>query len=168
MPKITMIRPEKWLNRAKDITVFIDDKEVGNVDEQNDLRYDVSPGKHIVLIKNKWGAESNPLEVDLSDNEDKVIMMSNSKYLFMAFLIVASIATFIYSHLRGYFDIDPNSLHDIIFMIGMYLLIFALFFRKNFLKLKEVGVSKESKEEEKAKLLRKILAVEKKDVLYDV
>ena len=166
MPKITIVRSDKWLRQEKGITIFIDDKEVGNIDMIKDLNFDVSPSKHKVLIKNKWGAESNLLELDLSDNEDRTIKMWSSKYVFPAFLVVASIATIIYSSMRASFNIEPNSLNDLLVLIFMYLFILVLFFRKNYLKLREVGVSKDITKHER--VIRKIMADDEKDVLYDV
>ena len=143
MPKITMIRPEKWRNKAKSITIFIDDKEVGNIGLEKKLHFDVSPGKHKVLIKNKWGAESYPLEVDLSDNVDKDILMTNSRYAFLFVLIISSALTIIYSYMRNFFNIVPNSFNDTLALLFIYLLIFFLLFRNNYLKLKEVLIYKE-------------------------
>ena len=131
-----MIRPASWHNKAKSITILIDNKEVENTDTAKELQFEVTPGKHKVMIKNKWGAESNPLEVDLSDNEDKFILMTSSKYTFLAFLIFASIATILYSSLRDSFNIDPNSFNDTLVLLIIYLSIFFLFFRKNYLKLR--------------------------------
>ncbi len=168
MPKIKIVRPDKWLRQEKSISIFIDNKEVANIDKLKELHFDVLPGKHTVLIKNKWGAESNLLELDLNNNKDRTIKMWSAKYVFPAFLIVASIATIIYSSLRASFNIEPNSLNDMLVLIFMYLFIFVLFFRKNYLKLREVGVSKETKEDEQARLIRKLMAVDEKEVLYDV
>lgn len=143
MPKIIIARPDKWLRQEKSITILIDDKEVGNIDMIKELNFEVTRGKHTVLIKNKWGAESNLLELDLSDNEDRTIKMWSSKYVFPAFLVLAAIATIVYSSMRVSFDIEANSLSDTFALIFIYLLIFFLLFRKNYLKLKEVGISKE-------------------------
>ena len=148
MPKITIVRPDKWFRQEKSLTIFIDHKEVGNTDVIKDLDFEVSSGIHNVMIKNKWGAESNLLELDLSNNEDRTIKMWSSKYIFPFFLILATITTIVYSSIRELFDIEPDSLNNTFILILMYLLIFVLLFRKNYLKLKEVGVSKEEIEVE--------------------
>ena len=141
-----MIRPDKWRNKSKNITIFIDDKEVGNVGIQKNLHFDVSPGKHTVLIKNKWGAESKPLEVDLSNNEDKAILMKSSKYILLIVLIIASSLTIIYSFMRTFFNIEPNSFNDTLALLIIYFLIFFLLYRKNYLKLKELVLFEEGVE----------------------
>ena len=150
MPTITMIRPAKWHNKTKNITIFIDDKEVGNIATETSLDYDVSPGKHTVMIKNKWGAESKPLEVDLSNNEDKAIKMTSSKYALLIVLIIASSLTIVYSFLRDFLNIDPNSFKDTVALLSIYILIFFLFYRKNYLKLKEGVIFKEGARAETA------------------
>ena len=132
-----MMRPHKWRDKAKHITIFIDDKEVGTVGMQQNLNFDVSPGKHTVMIKNKWGAESKPLEVDLSNNEDKAILMTSSKYVLLSVLVIASTLTIIYSFLRDFLNIDANSFKDTLALLSIYILVFFLFYRKNYLKLKE-------------------------------
>lgn len=132
-----MIRPYKWREKAKNITIFIDNEEVGTVGKQKNLHFDVTAGKHTVMIKNKWGAESKPYEVDLSNNEDKAIMMKSSKYVLLAVLIIASSLTILYSFVREYFNIEPNSFKDSLVLIVIYMLIFLLFYRKNYLRLKE-------------------------------
>ena len=138
-----MIRPDKWRNKEKSITLFIDDKEVGDIGLEKNMHFDVSPGKHKVVIKNKWGAESKPLEVDLSDNEDKAILMTNSKYVFLVVIIISSALTIVYSYMRAFFSIIPNSFNDTLALLFIYLLIFFLLFRNNYLILKEVVVHKE-------------------------
>ena len=152
MPKITIVRPDKWFRQEKSLTIFIDHKEVGNTDVIKDLDFEVSSGIHNVLIKNKWGAESNLLELDLSNNVDRTIKMWSSKYIFPFFLILATITTIVYSSIRSLFDIEPDSLNNTFILILMYLLIFVLLFRKNYLKLKEVGVFKEEIEVEQVGL----------------
>lgn len=137
MPKITMIRPDKWHNKAKSITIYIDDKEVGKVGVENNLHFDVTPDKHKVVIKNRWGAESPPMIVDLSDNKDKALLMTSSKYVLLLVLIIASTLTIIYSFIREYFQIEPNSFKDTLVLLFIYLLVFFLFYRKNYLKLKD-------------------------------
>ena len=152
MPKITIVRPDKWFRKEKSLTIFIDHKEVGNTDVIKDLDFEVSSGIHNLLIKNKWGAESNLLELDLSNNVDRTIKMWSSKYIFPFFLILATITTIVYSSIRSLFDIEPDSLNNTFILILMYLLIFVLLFRKNYLKLKEVGVFKEEIEVEQVGL----------------
>ena len=149
MPKIKMIRPYKWRDKRKNISIFIDDVEVGTVGILNNLQFDVTPGKHKVLIKNKWGAESKPLIVDLTNNEDKVILMKSSKYALLFVLIIASSLTIIYSYMRGFLDIKPNSINDTFALLFIYLMIFFLLFRKNYLKLKETVIFEEGVKVEK-------------------
>ena len=77
------MRPYEWYNQKKNIKVFIDNEEVGAVGIDNTVHFDVSSGKHKVVLKNRLSNGSQPFEVDLSNNEDKIIRMSTFKYLWL-------------------------------------------------------------------------------------
>ena len=138
MPKITIVRPYEWSNQRKNINVFIDDEKVGSVGIESTVHFEVSPGKHKVVLKNRLSNGSQPLEVDLSDNEDKTIRMSTFKYLWLSG-IVAGIAIYtINKFLISFSDLESITSLAVVFAVVLFFLLF--FSSKYAIKLKEVEV----------------------------
>ena len=138
MPKITIVRPYEWTNQRKNINVYIDDEKVGSVGIDSTVHFEVSPGKHKVVLKNRLSNGSQPLEVDLSDNEDKTIRMSTFKYLWLI-SIVAGIAIYtINKFLISFSDFESITSLAVVFAVVLF---FLLFFSSRYaIKLKEVEV----------------------------
>ena len=137
MAKITIIRPYEWNNQKKKIKVYIDDKQVGSVGIEERMSFDVSPGKHTLKIRDQWPGRSTSIEVDLKDNQDKIINMSTYKRRFWAPFLIALLTTMGYSIVRSLLNIESNWSIDIpviAFMIAVTLLVFTK--TKNF-KLEE-------------------------------
>ena len=124
MPKITIVRPYEWTNQRKNINVYIDDEKVGSVGIDSTVHFEVSPGKHKVVLKNRLSNGSQPLEVDLSDNEDKTIRMSTFKYLWLI-SIVAGIAIYtINKFLISFSDFESITSLAVVFAVVLFFLLF--------------------------------------------
>ena len=63
MPKITIIRPDEWVNQAKHINIFIDGEKAGRIGINQTVHFDLSVGKHKVELRNRWLGGSKPLPI---------------------------------------------------------------------------------------------------------
>ena len=77
MPRITIVRPHEWANQAKNINIYIDGEKAARVGINQTVQIDLSPGKHKIVLKQRWAGGSKPLVVHLSDNDDKTLKMSS-------------------------------------------------------------------------------------------
>ena len=146
MSKIIIERPYERVNKRKNINVYIDNEKVGTVACDETVHFDVSPGKHKVVLRNNWTSGSKSLEVDVSMNEDKTIRMSSFKYGWLFAFVVAFCIHFIYLLLNKQFNLESMISVDVymLLFISLVLVIILLFFRKHDLKLKEVDGSREA------------------------
>lgn len=170
MAKITIIRPYEWNNQQKNTQIYIDGERVGQLGIDQTAQFEVLPGKHKVVLKQRWAGGSKPLVVDLIDNEDKTIKMSSFSYGFLVapflYIIVSSFYHTVFTS-TGFLDyLFGNAL----VVILIYILLYFTMFRTRFLKLEEVEVkpSKKITKEEQARLIRKIMEADERDGLYDV
>ncbi len=137
MPKITIERPHEWANQSNYINIYIDGEKVGAVAYADTMNFEITPGKHIVVTAKMKSIKSKPLEVDLSNNEDKIIRISTCKFwvlLPLAFTMILAII-FLILFLVLHFEYYILMVLFIALPIPLYK---ATFGRKNNLKLKQV------------------------------
>ena len=139
MAGITIERTNLWYSQRKNIYVYIDKKKVARTTPIERLEIEVSSGKHTVADNNFWAGGSKIIEVDLIENEDKIINMSSFKYTFLAALVGGFAVFLSYSFYRSYFDVEANMTAELIVLL-LILIIFFLVFRKIFFKLEKVEV----------------------------
>lgn len=170
MAKLTIIRPNEWVNQAKSINIYVDGKKAGTIGIEEIVRIDVSTGKHKVVLKNRWGGGSKPLAIDLCDKENKAYEISSNQYTVLTTPFFIVIASVLYHGLMSIFDLQSNLLSTIVGLGLIYLLLFMQFYSRYFMTLKEVKIdeSKKKTKEEQARLLRKIMALDEKDEVYEV
>ena len=53
MPRITIERPYEWANQQRNTYVYIDGERVGQVGIDQTAQFDVTPGNHTVVLKQK-------------------------------------------------------------------------------------------------------------------
>lgn len=80
MPKITIERPYEWQNQRKKIDVYIDNSKVGSVGVNETVQFGAEAGKQTLTLKNLWPSPNTSIEVDLSDNRDKIIKVKSYKW----------------------------------------------------------------------------------------
>ena len=138
MSKISIIRPIEWANQKKNSNVYIDGNKAGRVGINKTAQFDVSPGKHKVLLRNNWLGGSKSVEVDLSRHEEKTIKMTSLKYGFLVPLVVAFFVDIIYSFMKVYFNWENSFLLNLIPVLLISGLILIPLLRHYFLKLEVV------------------------------
>ena len=169
MPRVRIARPYEWANQAKNINIYIDGKKVAGVGINQTVQIDLSPGKHKIILKQRWAGGSKPLVVDLSDNEDMTLKMSSFSYGFL-------IAPFLYIIVSSFYHTVLSSAGFLDYLLGnalvvvlLYILLYFTMFRTRFLKLEEVDVepSKKITKDEQARLISKIMEADERDGLYE-
>lgn len=134
-------------------------------------QFDVTPGKHTVVLKQKWlsGGSSKPLKVDLSNKEETTIKMTSYKYNWSVLLVLFPLIT------SGYLILTNTNSFMVKFIGGLFVLglicmqIYMLFLRTWFIKIEEVETvsSKKTTKEEQARLISEIMEADERDGLYD-
>lgn len=142
MSTITITRPYQWTNQALSINIYIDGEKVGNIKAGETKHYEVTAEKHKVFVKNNWGG-SQPVEVDVSNNETKALRLSSFKYLVLLAPIIICAVFIIYFSIKTFFNLEQNMVLDIIIMLLLYLAFFFTFGRTHYWRLEEVGVNKD-------------------------
>lgn len=170
MAKLTIMRPNEWVNQAKSISIYVDGNKAGTVGIEETVRIDVSTGKHKIMLKNRWGGGSKPLTIDLCDKENKAYEISSNQYTVLTIPFFIVFASVLYHGAMSIFNLQPSLLSTIVGLALIYLLLFMQFYSRYFMTLKEVKVdeSKKRTKEEQARLLRKIMALDEKDEVYEV
>lgn len=144
MPKITIVRPYEWANQQRNTHIYIDGEKVGCVGIDQTVQFEVSPERHKIVLKQRWSGGSKALEVDLSDNKDITIKMKSFQYGWLIVLL--------------FFIFGPSTFHTVtnttgfwnyflanVLVVGLlYLLLFILFFRTRYIKLKKVPAHADS------------------------
>ncbi len=169
MAKLKIVRPHEWANQAKNINIYIDGEKAARVGINQTVQIDLSPGKHKIVLKQRWAGGSKPLVVDLSDNDDKTLKMSSFSYGFL-------VAPFLYIIVSSFYHTVLTSAGFLDYLLGnalvvvlLYILLYFTFFRTRFLKLEEVEIdpSKKITKEEQARLISKIMEADERDGLYE-
>ncbi|NLZ94764.1 MAG: hypothetical protein GX921_02930 [Bacteroidales bacterium] len=137
MPKVTIVRPYEWNNQKKKIKVFIDNKHVGHVGIDETVHFEVSPGKHSLMLKDGWPVRNASIDVDLSDNQNKVINMSTYKRRFWAPFIIILLTSMGYSIARSLFNIELSWYIEILVLASVIFIALLIFSKNEVLKLEE-------------------------------
>lgn len=140
MPKISIIRPaNEWTNQQRKTYIYIDREKVGHVESGQTAQFEVLPGKHKVVLKQRWAGGSKPLEVDLSDNKDATIKMRSFKYNWLLLIIIFPFITSIYQTLFNFEGFLAKFMGNLLVVGLIYLVFYMLFLRTGFIKLERVS-----------------------------
>ena len=140
MAKITIVRPYEWANQQKNTQIYIDGERVGSVGIDQTAQFDVTPGKHTVVLKQKWlSGGSKSLKVDLSDKEETTIRVRSFKYNWLVFLILFPLITSAYQTLFNFDGFIAKFMGNLLVVGLIYLVIYILFLKTGFIKLEEIS-----------------------------
>lgn len=76
MPKIKIIRNNEKLNSEREIGVYIDEEQLGMLDNGETKEFKVKSGEHNIAAKIDW-AGSKTLNFEINDNETKEFNVSS-------------------------------------------------------------------------------------------
>ena len=132
-----MIRPESWISRATRNNIYIDGKKVGAVSVGETKHFDVTPGKHTVVLKNEYAGGSRLIEVEVDMNENKILQLSPIKYLHLIHAFSPVIAAIFSAVIIRFFNLDIKVLYLMIVILLLYLLFYFIFGRIRLWKMQE-------------------------------
>ena len=166
MPKITIVRPNEWVNQAKQIAVFIDGEKAGSIGIDETMHFELSAGKHKVELRNRWCGGSKPLVINLSKNGDRVFEISSNQYtlLIVPFLLV--IASILYHGAVSLLALKPPFLYDLLGLGLVYLSLFIPFYSRHYMRLKEMepDAFKKATKEKHVSLAKNAMKCDEKDI----
>ena len=79
MTKISIQRQSEWNNKARKISIYIDNKKVGVINDGDTQEYPTETGTHEVFAKIDW-CRSQKKEISLNQDETKMLSLSGFKY----------------------------------------------------------------------------------------
>jgi hypothetical protein len=134
MAKIIVKRNSQWINKIRDIGIFINGELVGAIKDGKTQQYEVKSGEHEIYAKIDW-CGSQKILIDAADNEIITIKLTGFKYgswflpIFLGIMLIYSL---------GKYVLNFNMSFLIVFGIVMflYLLYFLTLGRNNYLTLK--------------------------------
>jgi hypothetical protein len=77
-----------WVDRARKYKVEIDGQKVGVISKGKRVSFDVPPGSHDVMLRIDW-TRSEPVRVDLADNEEVELFCEPNANLFTVLYFVS-------------------------------------------------------------------------------
>lgn len=138
MPKLTIVRANESLNPKKNIYVYIDGNKIGPISPGKTLHYDLPQGKYKIVLRHKWAGGSQPIEVDMTDNGDKTIRMTTSKFGLPIAVLISVLINIGYTFIRIEFDLMKNLFLNLFIVLSLGALILLPLARHYYLKLEEV------------------------------
>jgi len=136
MTKIYIHRSSEWANAARNMSIYIDDKKVGSVQNGMAADFDVEPGTHTLEARIDW-CSSQKVEFTLAEGEHQKFELSSFK-MFNWMTPVAILAAIIYFVAEYFFQKEYTFLFVFIVPIFMYFLYHLTFGRKHYLLFKKV------------------------------
>ena len=166
MPKITIIRPDEWVNQAKHINIFIDGEKAGRIGIDQTLDFDLSAGKHKVELRNKWCGGSKPLPINLSKNGDRVFEIYSNQYTLLIVPFLFVIASILYHGAVSILNLKSSLLYDLLGLGLVYLSLFIPFYSSYYMRLKEVepDAFKNATKEKQVPLIKNAMKCDENDV----
>jgi hypothetical protein len=139
MAKIRIKRTNEWINKARQIGIYLDNQKIGAVSSGETKEFDVPSGQHKVRAKIDW-CGSKDLTCQINEKEVKTITISGFKYA--DYSIIGFFVPFaIYSLLKVFFNTDSSLLAITSLCISIILLFgltyYLTFGRNSYLRIKE-------------------------------
>ena len=166
MPKITIIRPNEWVNQARHINIYIDGENAGRIGINQIAHFNLSAGKHKVELRNRWCGGSKPLAVVLSEKENKVFEISSNQYTFLIAPILFVIASSLYHGAVSLLALNPSFMYDLLGLGLVFLSLFIPFYSRYYMRLKEVEVDafKKATKEKQVPLIKNAMKCDEKNI----
>lgn len=166
MPKITIIRPNEWVNQARHINIFIDGEKAGRIGSGQTAHFELSKGKHEVVLRNKWCGGSKPIAIDLSNSERRVFEISSNQYTFLIVPFLYIIASILYHVAVSILALNPSLMYDLLGIALVFLSLFIPFYNRHYMQLKEVepDAFKKTAKKKREPLISKAMECEENDV----
>jgi hypothetical protein len=136
MQKLIIKRSSQWTNKFRAIEIYLDEKKIGEIGDNEITKFDVEPGRHTIKAKIDW-CRSNTLELHIENNQTKYIELSGYKFEKFIMPLILSVSLF-YSFFEKRFNLYPEILFLLITPPTLYMFYYLTFGRNKYLTLKEV------------------------------
>lgn len=140
MPKLIIQRESEANNKARKISIYIDEKNVGTLANGETRAYDVEVGPHEVFAKIDW-CGSQKVTIDITESPEHALKLSGFKNGTWAGLGIIGL---ILIYFIGKFGFNEN-LNFLLALAGiafMYPLYFVTIGRNRYLKLTVVEIER--------------------------
>jgi hypothetical protein len=108
MAKIRIRRTNEWINKTRQIGVYLDNQKIGTISSGETKEFVIPPGQHKVRAKIDW-CGSKDLTCQIHETEIKTLTISGFKYA--DYSIIGFFMPFgIYSFLKIYLNTDSKLL----------------------------------------------------------
>lgn len=166
MPKITIIRPDEWVNQSKYINIFIDGEKAGRIGINQTVDFDLSAGKHKVELRNRWIGGSKPLPINLSKNSERVFEISSNQYTLLIVPFLFVIASILYHGALSLLPLNPSFHYNLLGLGLVYLSLLIPFYTRYFMRLKEVepDAFKKASKEKQLPLIKNAMKCDESDI----
>ncbi|TRX71543.1 hypothetical protein [Carboxylicivirga sp. M1479] len=136
MSKIRIKRNTGWVGTWSAIEIYIDDKKVGAINNHETQDFIVKDGKQEVYAKSGWDC-SQKVKLNTSENEIRVLKLTQFKYLAWALPIIFSLMLF-YGLGKDALNLNGYYFSIIIFTLGSYPLFYNIIGKNNIFRLTEI------------------------------
>ena len=137
MAKLKIRRTNQYINRYRSYQIFIDGKRAGSIPNGETRSFDVSPGKHTISARSRWG-RGPEIKTDIDRDEEKSLRLGSFNQMTKTefFLIGLIIINFILSLIWYFFDFElKEPLSGLLFInVAFYIILFG---PKKYLTFKE-------------------------------
>lgn len=133
MAKLIIKRTSEWVNRMRDIALYLDGEKIGVIGNGQTKEFDIDPGEHRLNSKIDW-CGSETMIFNLTDSEIQVVKLSgfkSGKWL----LPIALILSIIYFAFGQQLEISSSLFLVVMSPFGLYLLYHFTLGRNNYLRL---------------------------------
>lgn len=133
MSKIIVTRKQEWINRFRQIGIYVDGKKIDGIANGEIKTFEIPKGNHSIKAKIDW-CGSREIKFSISPQEKKYFILSGFKHsnVFMLLGLILFIANFF---LQMVFHIGFAVLFILpIFLIMIYYITFG---RNDYLRLKQ-------------------------------
>lgn len=141
MAKLTVKRSSEWINKLRDIGVYVDGKKLGTIQDGETKSFEVEAGKHLVSSKIDW-CGSNKEDVDIDETEPVHIRLSSFKYsgrvMFLALFLIIMITS-----VPFFLEWDMEQAWLLSIPIVLYLVYYLTLGRNRYLRMERMETTKE-------------------------
>ncbi len=137
MARLIVKRKSRWINKMRNIGLYVDNNKIGSIGNGCIEEYSISPGEHTLKARLDW-CSSNVHSFSLSENETYTVAVEPYKYatVLLAFEIAILLIHFLAKY---YYDIDYIVWLIIpFFVVNLYYLTFGY---NRYLHIKEDTLS---------------------------
>ncbi|WP_247232900.1 DUF2846 domain-containing protein [Telluribacter sp. SYSU D00476] len=131
---IKVTRNDESINRFMAYGIYVDDKKIGAIPNEETLQLKVAPGRHTIYARLDW-CYSPVLTFDVKEGEVRTFNVNSLKNTNL--LMIALFLVVLYNTLRFLFDVDNPRLIVLTFPAILVLLYFLTLGRKKYLSLSE-------------------------------